>query len=323
VGLASLAGADRIGKGEELYSEQLDHTEWINTDTYGPLTYLAYVPFEQAFPWKGGYGSFDLDSNPEGAHVASFTFDLLILLGFLLLGRQLRAGEQGRMLGLALAYAWAAFPYSVFEIRYSFNNTAVALLVLGAFLALTRPVARGALTGAAALTKFGPGVLAPLFATGTGERRGRSWILFTAAFVAVVVAVLVPLLPPGGPSEFWDRTLGYQNDRPGWNSIWGRFPDLDWLRTVMQIAVVGLALLLAFFPRRRSLLQVAALGAGVMAAMELSMNYWFSAYVLWFAPLAFAALFATHELGVGHREPRPPTAEPRSEPPARDFAAAR
>jgi uncharacterized membrane protein len=163
-----------------------------------------------------------------------------------------------------------------------------------------RPVASGALSALAALSKFGPAILAPLFATGTGERRTRSWILFSAAFVAVALLVLVPLLPPGGLSTFWDRTLGYQNDRPGWNSVWGRFPNLDWLRTVMQIGVVGLAFLLAFIPRRRSLLQVAALGAGLMAAMQFTMNYWFAAYLLWWAPLGFAALFARCELG---REP--------------------
>jgi hypothetical protein len=313
VGLASLAGADRIAKGQELYDPHLDVTLWHHTDTYGPFTYVSYVPFEQVFPWHGGYGTPELDIDPEAPHVASFTFDVLILLGFLLLGRQLRPGNrrQGRMLGLALAYGWAAFPYSIFEIRYSFNDTLVALLVLGAFLALTRPVAKGALTALAGLTKFGPLVLAPLFATGTGERRTRSWVLFSTAFVAVVLIVLLPLLPPNGLSGFWDRTLGYQNDRPGWNSLWGKFPDLDWLRTAMQVGVVGLALALAFVPRRRSVLQVAALGAGLMAAMELTMNYWFSAYVLWFAPLAFAALFASHELGRrSDVSPAVPAAEP-------------
>jgi hypothetical protein len=305
VGLASVAGADRIGKGEEIYDAQLDQTLWNHTDTYGPATYYGYVPFEQLYPWEGGYGTPELDVNPEAPHLASFAFDVLILLGLFVLGLRLRPGAGGRLLGLVLVYAWAAYPYTTFSLRYSFNDTLVALLVLAAFLALTLPATRGALAALATLTKFGPAILAPLFATGTGERRGRSWLLFTAAFVVVTLVVLLPSLPPGGLSEFWDRTLGYQNDRPGWNSLWGRFPDLDWLRTVMQVGVVGLALLLAFVPRRRSPLQVAALGTGLMAAMELTMNYWFSAYVLWFAPLAFAALFAAYELWAGPEPPRP------------------
>jgi len=313
VGLASLAGADRIGKGQELYDAHLDQTLWHHTDTYGPVTYLGYVPFEQIFPWNGGYLTPELDDDPEAPYLASFTFDILILAGLILLGRRLRAEDrrEGWLLGLAMAYAWAAFPYSTFALRYGFNDGLVGLLVLAAFLTLTRPVASGALSALAALSKFGPAVLAPLFATGTGERRTRSWILFSAAFVAVALLVLVPLLPPGGLSTFWDRTLGYQNGRPGWNSLWGRFPDLDWLRTVMQVGVVGLAVLLAFVPRRRSIVQVAALGAGLMAAMQFTMNYWFSAYLLWWAPLAFAGLLASQ--GLGRRSdvtPAVPTAEP-------------
>jgi hypothetical protein len=51
----------------------------------------------------------------------------------------------------------------------------------------------------------------------------------------------------------------------------------------------------AFIPRRRSLLQLVALGAGLSAAMQLTMNYWFSDYILWFAPLALATSFAVYE----------------------------
>jgi hypothetical protein len=58
------------------------------------------------------------------------------------------------------------------------------------------------------------------------------------------------------------------------------------------MSTCGLALAHAFIPRRRSLLQLVALGAGLSAATQLTMNYWPSGYILWFAPLALATSFA-------------------------------
>jgi hypothetical protein len=294
VGLASVAGADRITRGEELYDPGLDQTLPPHTDTYGPALYASYVPFELALPWGGGYGTFDYDE-PEAGRAAAVVFDLLVLFGLLLLGRQLRPGSEGRLLGLALACAWAAYPYTLFQIRHGFNDGLVALLVLGAFLALPYAAGRGVLTGVATATKFAPALLAPLLATGTGERRLRSSVLFGTAFLGAVLVFVLPFLSPGGLEELWDRTLGYQDGRSASNSIWGEIPDLDRLRTVAQVAVAGLAVALAFVPRRRSPVQLVALGAGVLAALQLTMIYWFHAYLIWLAPLAFAALFAAYD----------------------------
>jgi hypothetical protein len=136
VGLSSIAGADRIGKGQEVYDPRLDHTLWEGSDTYGPATYLAYVPFELALPWHGGFGTPDFDHKPEAGWAAAITFDILVLIGLFQLGRRIRPGPEGRVLGLALTYAWAAYPYSLLEIHFGLNNSLVAMLVLAAFLAL-------------------------------------------------------------------------------------------------------------------------------------------------------------------------------------------
>jgi Glycosyltransferase family 87 len=315
VGLASVAGADRIGKGNQLYGEiaktgnYSDAGSFSHLDTYGPVISLAYVPFEQLFPWGGGVIGTRGYDDPDAAHVAPVAFDLLVIGALFLLGRQIRPGPGGRVLGLALAYAWASFPYTLFQLRYSFNDSLVALLVIGAFLALRSPPGRGALTALAGLTKVAPLVLAPLLATGTGERRGRSWTLYTLAFLAVSLAVILPFVPDGGLEELWDRTLGFQQDRAGQFSVWSQDvssqvdsraildqdPPLDWLQNVAQAGAIGLALLLAFVPRRRSLVQLLALGGGLLAAVQLTMTYWFSSYLLWFAPLALAAFFTPYE----------------------------
>jgi Glycosyltransferase family 87 len=306
VGLASVAGADRIGDGDELYGEiaktgkYSDEGSFSHFDTYGPVTYLAYVPFEQVLPWGGGVIGLPGYDDPDAAHVAAIAFDLLVIAGLFLLGLRIRPGPGGRLLGLALAYAWASYPYTLFQLRYSFNDSLVALLVITAFLALRSPPGRGALAALAGLTKFAPLVLAPLLATGTGERRRRSWLLFTLAFVAVTLAVVLPFIPDGGLTELWDRTLGHQQSREGlllgrYTTLWSHYPGLGWLQTIAQLVVVALAVSLAFIPRHRSMVQLLALGAGLMAASQLTMTYWFSAYLIWFAPLALAALFASHQ----------------------------
>ena len=55
-------------------------------DSYGPLNYLAYVPFEQLFPWGGG-----LEELPA-AHAAAIVFDLAVV-GLLCLAGPAAAGR--------------------------------------------------------------------------------------------------------------------------------------------------------------------------------------------------------------------------------------
>jgi hypothetical protein len=283
VGYAGTVGADRIADGDQLYGGWPKGIE--KGDTYGPINYLAYVPWEQLMPWKGRWD--DLPS----AHAAALTFDLLTVLGLLVLGRRLRAGPEGKLLGVALAYAWAAYPYSTFVLQSNANDSLVAALVVWALIFLRSPVRRGAIMGLAAAAKFTPIVLAPLFATATGERRWRNGAIASAALVAVVLISFVPWIPDGGLSELYDRTLGYQAGRNSPFSIWGQHPGLEWLH-VVALAFAGLlALAVAFVPRRKLPMQIAALAAAVMIAIELTADHWFYLYIVWFAPLVLIAAF--------------------------------
>ncbi len=47
-------GADRIADGTRLYGNFPKDNE--HGDTYGPVNYVAYVPFEQIWPWSGRLG---------------------------------------------------------------------------------------------------------------------------------------------------------------------------------------------------------------------------------------------------------------------------
>ena len=158
VGYASVVGADRVVHGEELYVDNDVHG-----DTYGPVNYLAYIPFEALLPWKGTW-----DSVPA-AHAAAITFDLLTIVGLMLLGATLRPGRQGRQLGLALSFAWAAYPFSLLALQENTNDLMIAALLVLSLAALRSPPGRGALLGLAAAAKFAPLAIAPLLATGTGQ----------------------------------------------------------------------------------------------------------------------------------------------------------
>jgi Glycosyltransferase family 87 len=300
VGYAGVIGADRIVDGDPLYgkgfSEDVEHG-----DTYGPLNYLLYVPFEQALPWSGAW-----DDLPA-AHGAAIAFDLLVIGGLLLLGRRLRPGREGLALGVALAYAWTAYPYTAFVLESNANDSLVALACVGALLALTlRPRAGGLAAGVAlgigAAAKFVPLALAPLFAR-------RRTIVFAAAMGLTIAATVLPFIPDGGLRELYDRTIGYQAGRPSPFAIWGQV-ELGWLHTTVKVAAVALALLVAFVPRRPDARQVAALGAAVLIVVQLATTHWFYLYVVWFVPFVFVVIFGAYR---ERRAPPTPQVEPERE----------
>ncbi len=276
VGYASVIGADHFGSGQAVYGNfPLDNQRG---DTYGPVLYYAYVPFEALLPWRGGW-----DGLPA-AHVAAVVFDLLTAAGLWLLGKRLRGPD----LGALLAYAWATFPFTLLVANSNANDGLVALLVTGAMLVLAHPVARGAVIAAAALTKFAPIVLAPLFATYGASR--RALLLTAAGFTALSTFALAPVAFGDGLGTFYDRTLGFQADRGSPFSIWGLY-DIPG-RGVALAAALILAVVVAFVPRRRDPITVAALGAATLIALQLALEHWFYLYLVWFLPLAFVALFA-------------------------------
>lgn len=290
VGLAGVIGADRLTHGEDVYGEDfskgLPPSSDVRGDVYGPVNYLAYVPFELAFPWSGHW------DEVSGARAAALGFELLTALALFMLGRRLRAGPEGATLGIALTYAWLAYPFTMYTLGSSFNDSLVALLVVCCLLLLSTPPARGAASALTGLTKFGPLLLAPLFAAGHGDRRARPLIVFALTFLVTAAIVTIPLLPDGGFRELYDRSLGYQASRGSPFSVWGQAPSLHALQTVSKVLVVGLGALLFFVPRRRTTTQVAALAAALLIAVQVTANHWFYPYVVWFTPLVLVALFA-------------------------------
>jgi hypothetical protein len=306
VGYSGVIGADRIADREPIYGNFPDDDQ--SGDTYGPVAYYAYVPFEQALPWSGSW-----DDLPA-AHAASIFFDLATIACLFLLGRRIRRGRRGTELGVLLSFAWAACPYTAFALESNTNDALVSLTLVLALLCLTSPVARGISLALSSMTKFAPLALGPLFATygatdsdpdvsraatGPARRYARVVIPFTIAFAITVGVVCFQALDDPGLSTFWHRTIAEQGGRDSPFSIWGQEHSLGWLQAVVKAAVVGLAVLVAFRPRRRDHVTVAALGAAVLIGMQLTVDHWFYLYIPWFLPFLLVALLATGTVPLG------------------------
>ncbi len=304
VGYSGVIGADRIADREPVYDNFPDDDQ--SGDTYGPVAYYAYVPFEQALPWSGTW-----DDLPA-AHAASIFFDLATMTVLFLIGRRLRRGRLGTELGIMLCFAWAACPYTAYVLESNTNDALVSLGIAAALLCLTSPVARGVTLGLSSMTKFAPLALGPLFAT-YGATAGRSLrryakviIPFTIAFAVTIAVVCFQALEDPGLSTFWHRTIAEQGGRDSPFSVWGQDHSLGWLQAMVKAAVVGLALLVAFRPRRRDHVTVAALGAAVMIGMQLTVDHWFYLYIPWFLPFLLVALLATGIVPLNMSRPQAP-----------------
>jgi len=291
VGYAGVIGAQRIVDGRPLYGSYPADNE--HGDTYGPVNYEVYVPFEQVFGWSGKW-----DDLPA-AHAAAIFFDLLATGLLFLLGRRMR----GPTLGVALAYAWVSYPFTLFTLESNSNDALVAALVLAAVLAASyrsklAVSGRGGLAALAGLTKFAPLALAPLLAThGLSEldgprassRRIRALALYLAGFLGMAALVSIPALGHDSLHAIYERTIAYQSNRGSPFSIWGLY-GLHGLERAVEVAAVALALGLAFVPRRPDLVGLTAACAAVVIAAQLGIEHWFYLYIPWFFPLVMLAL---------------------------------
>ncbi len=316
VGLAGVIGAQRIVEdgespygnmptdaGEECGEPDADGyvRERIQTngrcevangrgDTYGPVSYLAYVPGFVAM----GY-DYVWDDLPA-AHFTSLLWDGLALLGMGLLG--FRFG--GVRLGATLAFAWAAYPFTQYVSSSNTNDAIMPALLVWGLVFVTSAPARGLFLGLAAWTKFAAFLLFPLWASyPKATRWPRGQLLFLGGFLlATAIGFWILLLEPDpvhAARVFWDRTFGWQLSRPSPFSIWNwdeypGYPDLSVVQTVLKTLLVIAAVALAFVPRTRNVVQLAALSGALLIGFELVLTHWFYLYIPWFFPFVALAV---------------------------------
>jgi hypothetical protein len=331
VGLAGVIGAQRIVEdGEMPYGHMPDDKgeecgepdsegyvrERIQTngrcevangrgDTYGPVSYLAYVPgfVTLGYDYKWDY--------LPAAHFTSLLWDALALIGLGALG--FRFG--GLRLGTTLAFAWAAYPFTQYVSSSNSNDAIMPALLIWGLVFVTSAPARGLFAGLAAWTKFASLLLLPLWASyPKATRWPRQQLLFVGGFVlATLLAFWILLLEPDplhAARVFWDRTFGWQLSRPSPFSIWDwdeypGYPDLHVVQTVLKGLLLVAAVALAFVPRTRNVLQLAALTGALLIGFELVLTHWFYLYIPWFFPFVAFALLVPAAVRVAEAEPLP------------------
>ncbi len=160
VGFAGVVGAHRIANGEMPYGHmpvqddrpacgtadaEGEIRERIQTngrcessnprgDTYGPVSYLAYLPGYAVFGWTGKWDEL------WAAHATSLLFDALCILGIALVGRR----YGGPWLGAALAFAWAAYPFTLYASNSNTNDAIMPAFLIWGFWLASSAWARGA-----------------------------------------------------------------------------------------------------------------------------------------------------------------------------------
>ena len=262
-------------------------------DTYGPVAYEAYLPGYWIRGWSGKW-----DKLPA-VHLTSIIFDVLCALGLGLVG--LRFG--GRWLGAALVFAWAAFPFTQYASMSNTNDAIVPVFLIFGFWLVSSPWLRGAGVALSGWTKFATLIVAPLWLTYPGPvRRPRRALAFAAGFALATVIAFSILLLDGHPIQaaqtFYERTLKTQVTRHSPFSLWDwaqyharGIPDLHVVQRVLEGLLVLGAVVVAFVPRTKTPLQLAALTGALLIGFELVLTHWFYLYIPWFFPfVAFALL---------------------------------
>jgi hypothetical protein len=259
-------------------------------DTYGPVAYEAYVPGYGLFGWSGKW-----DTLPA-AHFTSIAFDLLCALGLFLVGRRF----GGLPLAAALAFAWVAYPFTQYASNSNTNDAVMPAFLIWGFWLVASPVSRGALAALSGWTKFASLVVAPLWATYPSRRPSPRFLAgFAAATLAAFSVVFLEPHPLHELRVFWDRSLRWQVGRDAPWSLWdwGQYyakglPDLHVVQRILQVLLVVGAVVVAFVPRTKSPLQLAALTAALLAGFEVVLTYWLYTYIPWFYGFAAIALLA-------------------------------
>jgi hypothetical protein len=331
VGYAGVIGAQRISAGESPYGhfpveENLkacgpadsegEIRDRIQTngrcesanpqgDTYGPVAYEAYLPGYWIRGWSGKW-----DKLPA-AHFTALAFDIACLVGLALVG--LRFG--GAWLAAALPFAWAAYPFTQYVSSSNTNDAIPPALLVWGFWLVTSAWARGIFVALSTWTKFVSLVVAPMWLTYPEVRwRPRRLVAFGAGFVVATAAAFSILLLDPNPVHaahvFYTRTIENQVDRESPFSLWDwrqyharGIPNLHVVQRILEGLLVLGAVALAFVPRRKSPLQLAALTGVLLIGFELVLTHWFYLYIPWFFPFVAFALLAPR--GRQDRQPEP------------------
>ena len=219
------------------------------------------------------------------------------MIGLWLVGRRF----GGARLAAVLAFAWAAYPFTQYASNSNTNDAIMPCLLVYGFWLASSPVGRGVFGALSGWSKFASLIVVPLWATYPDRRP-------SARFLARVRRRDARRLldrPPravarctscasSGIARSRGRSAAPRRSRSGTGGSTTRaaLPDLHIVQRVLQALLVLGAIAFAWFPRRKSPLQLAALTAALLAGFELVQTYWLYTYIPWFFPFAAIAALA-------------------------------
>ena len=312
----NIGAAQMISTGKFPYGDPMLHGG--AAATYGPVLYLAHIPFQLAISWVStadepsdqGEGGQRFPEPPIVATKLAFLcFHFLGVLALVMIGRRL----GGLPVGFGLACLYIVSPYvlglggdETFATGLAFiSHIAPTAVMLLAFAMLPRPWVAGALLAAAAGVLFYP---AFFFLPWLGYYfwRGKDWRKFAVGFlvVAALIAVLVLSMtqPIEGKSRLWtvyEATVGHQEAQHSYGastfSFWGAHTEISslWQKRFLEdyyllrpsVVIFMLFMMGSFFMAKgRTLSQFAFLTGALAIAIQLWKSHGGGTYVEWYYP---------------------------------------
>lgn len=312
VGESGITGASLLRSGEAVYGNFPDVPDQMGS-SYGPLTYLFYVPFDFLSPWANeGLPNF------MGARYGNLLLLFLILGTVFLIGKKFY-NTRGALLA---TFAFLSFPGNLVPVGFVSNDLLFAWTLLLTLLFAGKPAARGVLTGISVMTKWFSIPLAPLFskidAKGVRTLQKAEWIKSPRELFTNNKTIFWPLfaLTAGlwlllGQSisldrgSFLDNTFGAQFAVESPFVLWSYLPEA---KVFLQPVLILLALssaLVPLFMRQKISVGLAAAGATItLILLQMSLNDWFYTFVIWFYPLLVFALLKEPQWGRSEKEPQ-------------------
>jgi MFS family permease len=292
--------------------------------TYGPLLYLAHIPFQLLT----GTVQNPVDVGPKDAgyvyppflatQLTCMAFQLVALWALYGIGK--RSGGQQLGLSLVILYAGSAYvlglgsnTYLAGGLAYISHIAPTAMLLLAIYF-IGRPYVAGMCLAGAAGVLFFPVFFFPLFAGWYFWRSRADAVRFTVGFallgllIGLMVITFTGSLDGKGPIHLLlESTLehqeGFSGDQYGMSpfSFWGNFPQLA---SFWQVPLVGTTSIFkptfllfvsyctaAFFlARQRTQVELALLLASLAAALQLWKTHASGTYVEWYYPFLLYGL---------------------------------
>jgi hypothetical protein len=292
----TVEAAERLSKRQEAPTKTPAPANGPSDDAKaGPAATVLAVPFVKLPQLAGKINPSPSAARPAAdyaiyaARMASIVAHLAVALALVLIGRW-HFGDQ--QIGIAMATLYLLLPCTAYDVA-RVNHVFPAALILWAIDAYRRPAVAGSLMGLACGTLFFPVFLLPLWFA-FYDRRGA--VRFGVALGAVAAVLIGSLaLTSVDIASFRNQALGaidwsalsFRDDDSG--GFWR--PEMAAYRIPVFVAFLVGAIVLSFWPRKKTLEQLVAHSTAIIVATQ----FWYpqrgGVYSLWYLPLLVVVVF--------------------------------